>query len=453
MPDSASASGDAPPKQKRSFFKKPSWKQNVDNTDDDDPIAMFDRSKETFSAVMKEQERARLKRLQEQEEKARKKELKASKQGKRRKIDLDEECHSEEEGLNSARRDESKRSRSKSPTQDDVPAHSSQSPQPKFDANSLTARYETAARRRETAPKIATVIDLGESDLEDGILPPVRDTVKQTTGPPAVDPDDDIDESDPELREIVRETRRKKRLEREQKAMQGTPPAGTEIRNGSSPGIARAESTPLTPPPQDPPVQILITSRIPGTKPLIVTRKLRQRLQEVRLAWCKRQGFDQEMIDSVFFTYKGRRLYDVATCRSLGLDVDSYGNVYMKGNPDWDENDDKVMVEAVTQEIHQGNIREARRNREPEPEAKLAPELEQKRTRIIIKTKDYGEAKFFCGPDTNFEKLAASSIVKLRIPAEKRPYLLFDGERLQPDGTMADLEDFEDGDALEMHFD
>ncbi|KAK7734436.1 hypothetical protein SLS57_000130 [Botryosphaeria dothidea] len=419
MADSTSAASGAPPKQKRSFFKKPSWKQKVDNPDEDDPTAMFDGSKQTFSAVMEEQERARVKKLQEQEEKARRKELKAARQGKRRKIARDEEQYSDE---------------------DHVPA--------------TRVRYEATAQEHESVLTSATVIDLGDSDSDDGISPAVNGAVKQTSEPTPIDPDDDIDESDPELREIIRETRRKKRLEDERKAMQGTPPAGAGTQQGSSPGAARGVSTPLTPPPQDPPVQLLITSRIPNTKPLIVARKLRQRLQEVRIAWCKKQGFDREMTDSVFFTFKGRRLFDVATCRSLGLDADCFGNVYMKGNPNWDENDGRITVEAVTQEIYQENLREARRQREPEAERELElePEPEPKKTKIIVKTKDFGDVKFTCSPETTFEKMARVSCGRLHLPADKRPYLLFDGERLEPNGTMAELDDFEDGDALEMHF-
>lgn len=105
MADSTSAASGAPPKQKRSFFKKPSWKQKVDNPDEDDPTAMFDGSKQTFSAVMEEQERARVKKLQEQEEKARRKELKAARQGKRRKIARDEEQYSDEDHVPATRGD------------------------------------------------------------------------------------------------------------------------------------------------------------------------------------------------------------------------------------------------------------------------------------------------------------------------------------------------------------
>lgn len=87
----AMADGAAPPKPKRSFFKKPSWKQNADTGDDGDPTAMFDGSKQTFSAIMEERERARIKKLQEQEESARKRELDAARRGKRRKTAHDEE--------------------------------------------------------------------------------------------------------------------------------------------------------------------------------------------------------------------------------------------------------------------------------------------------------------------------------------------------------------------------
>ncbi|GME28417.1 Small ubiquitin-related modifier SUMO [Neofusicoccum parvum] len=291
MADSASAASGAPPKQKRSFFKKPSWKQKLDNADDDDPTAMFDGSRQTFSAIMEEQERARKKKLQEQEEQARRKELGAARQGKRRKVVRDEDHHSS-----------------------------------------------------------------GEDSA----------------------------------------------------------PAGRDDR-----------------------------------------KELRQRLQEVREAWCKRQGFNEEMTDSVFFTFKGRRLFDVATCTSLGLVADGFGNVYMKDNREWDENDGRITVEAVTLDIYNEDMREMKRQREvePAPEPEPEPEPEPKRIKIIIKTKDFGDAKFTCGPETTFEKLTGSSMLKLKLSADKRPYLLFDGERLDPTGTMADLDDFEDGDALEMHFD
>ncbi|KAK0637512.1 hypothetical protein DIS24_g10740 [Lasiodiplodia hormozganensis] len=428
------ADGAAPPKPKRSFFKKPSWKQNADTGDDDDPTAMFDGSKQTFSAIMEERERARVKKLQEQEESARKRELDAARRGKRRKTAHDEEHPP-------VRRDEDQSELARQ----HASLSSSPPPLPTVDAHSLSARYEAdarASRARDAELRPAVMVDLGDTDSDDNAPPPAERVPEQAA--PA-DLDEEIDESDPEIREIIRETRRKQKLAREQDATRGASPVGAGNRHKQSPAAA----TNCAP---DPPVQIFITSRIPDTRPLIVTRKLSQRLQEVRQAWCKRQGFDQKMTDSVFFTFKGRRLFDVATCRSLGLVADAFGGVRMKDGFDWDENDGKVTIEAVTLAIFNDDAKEAQRQREPEPEPEVVPEPEQKRTKIIVRTKDFGDAKFTCGPETTFEKLAMSSINRLKVPAGKRPYLLFDGERLDPGGTMAELEDFEDEDALEMHF-
>lgn len=272
-----------------------------------------------------------------------------------------------------------------------APLSSSPPPLPTVDNGSLSARYEAdarARRARDAELRPAVVVDLGDTDSDDNASPPAERVPEQAA--PA-DLDEEIDESDPEIREIIRETRRKQKLAREQNAIRGASSVGAGDRHKQSPAAAMNCAP-------DPPVQIFITSRIPDTRPLIVTRKLSQRLQEVRQAWCKRQGFDQEMTDSVFFTFKGRRLFDVATCRSLGLVADAFGGVRMKDGFDWDENDGKVTIEAVTLDIFNEDAREAQQQREPEPEPEVVPEPEQKRTKIIVRTKDFGDAKFTCGP-------------------------------------------------------
>lgn len=112
MADSASTASGAPPKQKRSFFKKPAWEQTLDNAEDGDPMAMFDGSKQTFSAIMEEQDRARKKKIQEREEEeeelARKKELEAARRGKRRKLTRDESPGSDEHRVRAKRDDRKK---------------------------------------------------------------------------------------------------------------------------------------------------------------------------------------------------------------------------------------------------------------------------------------------------------------------------------------------------------
>ncbi|KAJ5500575.1 Small ubiquitin-related modifier SUMO [Penicillium expansum] len=107
---------------------------------------------------------------------------------------------------------------------------------------------------------------------------------------------------------------------------------------------------PAEPPADDPIVQIMISSEIANTKPLLVHRKMSQRLRDVRLAWCDRQNFEPNIQASIYLTWKGRRLFDVTTCRSLnintgkstaaipGIDDDSFA----------DQKELRIHMEAVT---------------------------------------------------------------------------------------------------------
>lgn len=107
----------------------------------------------------------------------------------------------------------------------------------------------------------------------------------------------------------------------------------------------------------DPVIKMLVTSPLLNTKPLLVHRKLSQRLMEIRQVWCQRQGFDEEQAKQIFLTYKMMKLYDATTCRSLGIKVDSQGNVIndrprdvFGANGDDDDNQGRVHVVAVTAE-------------------------------------------------------------------------------------------------------
>ena len=75
-------------------------------------------------------------------------------------------------------------------------------------------------------------------------------------------------------------------------------------------------------------------------------------MEEIRKAWCKKQGFPDEVFKDVFFIHRMRRIYDVTTCKSLGLSVDEFGNLTMRG-AEGKEGVEKVHLEAVTEEIFQ----------------------------------------------------------------------------------------------------
>lgn len=162
------------------------------------------------------------------------------------------------------------------------------------------------------------------------------------------------DEEYPELARLARERARPKQLET---TFSHGP---TSVLSPLSPTDSRPSPFGTTnfhltsPPPgiPDAKISILITCRIEGTNPLIVQRKLSQPLKDVRLAWCTRQHFDQETTDSVFLTWRGKRLFDVTTCKSLGIGVDADGNIVTKGEKDaLGEDNRQIHMEAMTQEI------------------------------------------------------------------------------------------------------
>jgi hypothetical protein len=89
---------------------------------------------------------------------------------------------------------------------------------------------------------------------------------------------------------------------------------------------------------------------MPNTAPLLVKRKLSQSLGAVREAWCQKQNLPRDVADQVFFTWRGRRLYNVTTCQRLGIEVDARGHVVRADDRDKD-GAAKVHVVAMTEEL------------------------------------------------------------------------------------------------------
>lgn len=193
----------------------------------------------------------------------------------------------------------------------------------------------------------AAVIDLGGSSDEGGENADDR----QAEGGAATQPDasasvEEIrdDSEDDEFAELARKARQE-RLQNNNRSSHTPNPNGPS----PSPGVGPSHHSNHDRPP-DPTIQLLVTSSLPGTNPLIVHRKLSQPIGAIRQAWCQKQNFSSEFTATVFFTHRMRRVYDVTTCRSLGLEVDEYGNVVMKG-AEGKEGLEKVHLEAVTEEV------------------------------------------------------------------------------------------------------
>lgn len=207
---------------------------------------------------------------------------------------------------------------------------------------------------------------------------------------------------------------------------------------------------------EDAVVQILITSEIENTKPLIVHRKISQSLKEVRLAWCRRQGFTEGMQSYVFLIWKGRRLFDVTTCKSLGVNlVDKSAESFAHGSFD-DEKTKRIHMEAVTEDVLASKRRQKQSHvSASEDQTSSGPpeerdKKEESLIKVILKCPGLVDYKVKVNQETEVSRILTGYIKAQRIPTEKEVYLVFDGERLGPDSRLSDhdIADFDLVDVL-----
>ncbi|KZF24654.1 hypothetical protein L228DRAFT_259842 [Xylona heveae TC161] len=445
----------APPK--RSLFNKPSWaapRNTGENVD------FFRRANFAYNDIVAEEEEELKRKIAQRakEQAAQDKANVASKDGKRRRISNQDEDNDENTTAGNeerAKHDTSAPSdKSISPiTQDSRPLpesyDSSKEPLHTRSSNSVLGARES---RPERASR--NIISLDEDDDE-----PIR-----PINPPSIEDDDDdlaivrppprqieADQeqlSDEEFPELARKAREKERARLEQLERRSESQATPEPRSQSITRPASTQVESASPPAPDPVVQILITSPIPHTTPLIATRKLSQRLKDVRLAWCERQGFDPDTATLVFLTWREKRIFDVTTCKSLGFGLNNEGNVVLKGeNNAFGGEFGRIHMEAVTEEIFKEQKKNKaagygdQANAEDELEEQFVPEQPAIETiKIVLKSKEFDELKLKVKPTTQMSRLINAFRHTNNIPQETGVHLVFDGDRLEPDMEVQETE-------------
>jgi hypothetical protein len=216
----------------------------------------------------------------------------------------------------------------------------------------------------------------------------------------------------------------------------------------------------------DPVVQILVSSPIEGTRPLMVRRKLSQRLKDVKFAWCDKQVLDgqpvsEEVKSLIFLTWRGNKVFDVTTCKALGLTADASGRLIIDGEG-FDE-EGRVHLVAWTQELFDEFKRQkaAERKRlilnpleEEEEEESTAmetqPEEQIQNFRIILKAKDRTEFKIKVVSSTAVSKIIGAYRKHHKIPDNVNISLYLDGDKLDPNGVMADA-DLDEMTTIDVH--
>ncbi|KAI1143291.1 hypothetical protein F5Y05DRAFT_148442 [Hypoxylon sp. FL0543] len=220
----------------------------------------------------------------------------------------------------------------------------------------------------------------------------------------------------------------------------------------------------------DPVVQILIHSHMHGIHTLMFRRKLCQKLTVVYETWIEQQVSKHSLVprpvlESMFFTWKGNKVYPHTTLRTLGIRPERDGSLYSDWKADRDgyHGRDKVYFEAWTQELYDEYLEEKEKKRlreigeliEDEPEARQESEQpqdsqEDQKIRVHFKAKDRPATKATVRSSTTAAQLAAVYRRLANIPESKTIELRWDGEALDPDTTVEEAE-IEDMDSIEVH--
>ncbi|KAG9659557.1 hypothetical protein KCU98_g6138, partial [Aureobasidium melanogenum] len=435
-------------KPKRSLFKRPTWaaatptaaSASPDPTSKpEEPTDIFSHS-HTFSELVEDRQRQRQRKKSDKDvlRRSQTSEVKdeESRAGKRRRI-------SDEDGSKLPTKIKSKASEREATVQ----------------ASTGSESFATAPTPQKSRPRQETVIELLDDSDDDAPVShnnasngEVRSDVTSLEPTPAAeaDPDDDEDAvyySDPEMREIAQKAREKRRQEERERSETGV---------------------------HDPTVKLLITSPLPGTGPLIVSRKLSQNLQAVREAWLGKQSLEPSIASRVFFTHKLRKVYDVTTVRSLGIKVDSYGRIMANGpfaNTD-DEHAEKIHIEAVTDEAWQELKDKKAAKDAPKPNKYLTNAaaadgrggstegtpaidgeavVEEPLIKVTLKAKGHSDIKIKVRPSTTFVKMINAARRSFKLDDARVVHLEFDGERLEPPEGLVKDTDISDMDCIDVH--
>lgn len=467
-----------PPKIKKSLFSK---KITTKIPDSEEPVDFYSRAKDVYHIQQAEEERRRQKKLVKLERKrsstsAEVKE-KSPSGDKRRRVSEQRDAYSpevdpvndvvetNESRKNSAHSAQNSQGKERyrvrgSPTTlsarytKELSARKSDSPQPQRDiakgyislsesdeagasdggSGSVNGASTLAARKPNQA------ISLDDDDDDFAIAPRV-------IRPPPPPVEDDANMSEEEFPELVAAAKERQRQQAALKAKAEAAAAGKPQGDLDGDDIFDTDTNSTN---MEPIIEILVTSKIQGTKPVGVKRKLYGKLREVRWAWCDKQVIDgqkmsEEVKESIFLTWKGNKLYDFSNCSGCvegeKLAMGSVG-------------DGKVHLEAWTEETfeawkkgHEAKQRGEREHSEDEPVPEPDP---VQRTRLIMKSRDFSDYKLMVKPHTTIQKIMDAFRREKNVPDEKDVTLHFDGDKLEPDDKVKDTE-LGDMDSVEVH--
>ena len=409
----AEATNQAPkPPLKRPLFNRPAWSrpQNTGSAEE-----IFHRSSSSYADLAAETERKRQAKLARKQAKQAKEEGNNGGGEKRRRLSSDSEEDSDQASVLSKHhtqrtslKDEKFHARPAKPEEQKAEQPNVETTR-RSSPTSISKRYENTPNASISAaqPKSSAtnIIDLeeGSDDASDSGNEEHHAIIQPKGSVPPQE--DDFPASDDEYAELARKAREKartKRLEDDLVSAIKKPSLSVELENHLRRSLSAQQPTNPSAM-SDPEIYIFITSAIENTTPLIIKRKLSQRLKDVRIAWCQHQHFTPDMTSTVFLTWRGKRLFDVTSCKSLGISVDVEGNVTTKGLEDmFGEEEKKIHMEVMTEELLE-QYRKTRKRRTEEAEIEDEPipaphKPQEAQVRIILKAKGFDDFKLIVKP-------------------------------------------------------
>ena len=320
-----------------------------DEASDNEPKDIFRHSERSYDNLIAEEERKRQERVQKHKVKVERRE-----QSKAKKRDSDEVKREASAGSPKRRRVDGEET---AKLLNSIGLGTSKRPCSKRPAGNLDVADSSPLRRSQMKLKgsiggdgtpVGTGAEAPPAVIELGGSSDVEEIGQEEEAAPQPVEDDLDDESDEELAALARQARARRQQQQDKTSM--TP----DIRgNSPTPRIGASgagyNDFPLSFDP-DPAIKLFVSSPIPNTRPIVIVRRMSQRLQEVRVGWCKKMEFPDEFTGRVFLIHRMRRFYDMTTVKSLGLNVEFDGQVTLKG-AEGKEGVDQLHLEAVTQEI------------------------------------------------------------------------------------------------------
>ncbi len=464
----ASASASAPT-TKKSFFKKPTWAISAPRTESGE---FFRHSDTVYDTILKEKERRRERHAQKKQAKVDIEVVEEGRENKRRRITSDEEDQ-EEDGQNDTDA-ASTGSRKDDITKIETPTHELNFPARHGPAQARqTSPFNAESSLNLKTSAKSKVIELDSDDDKSQAQPILSEERAQIR----VSDEEVSEEEDEYVLELKQKAREKARLKKlgmnsvKNKGEASCAPEPQQRPTSSSEdrSLFAQPNAESTPPPNkaETIVQILIDTKIPNAKPLIVNRKASQPLRQVREIWCARQNFSDDVTAQVIFTWRGKRLYDTTTSMHLLNVLKKERARQMGGLADDDDEEDpsngRIEVEAMTKEIYeQKALRKKREETEVEANGITDPGVTDRQSvkrsttpkeeeyQVVMNAQGLEALHLKVRPSTRIAKMMAGFKKMRNVALEKTCWLVHDGDRLELDSTVGDTE-IEDGDVVEVY--